>query len=57
MAATLATTLILAHAGHWLAGLMYLAPVLVVVAALAWQNLKDRRLGPSADEQDADDVS
>jgi hypothetical protein len=38
--------LILAHAGHWLAGLLYLAPVLIVVGALVLQSWKDRRLGP-----------
>jgi hypothetical protein len=41
----IASTLILAHAGHWFAGLLYLAPVLIVVGALMWQSYKDRRLG------------
>jgi hypothetical protein len=36
----------IAHAGHWLAGLMYFAPVVVVVGALGWQSVKDRRRGP-----------
>jgi hypothetical protein len=40
----------IAHAGHWLAGLLYLAPVLIVVGALAWQSYKDRRLGPEEDD-------
>jgi hypothetical protein len=35
----------LAHAGHWLAGLLYLAPVLIVVGALVFQSWKDRRAG------------
>ena len=35
----------IAHAGHWLAGLLYLAPVVIVVGALAFQSWKDRRLG------------
>jgi hypothetical protein len=43
--------LILAHAGHWIAGLLYLAPVLIVVGALAYQSWKDRRAG---DDEDAD---
>ena len=38
-----AAVLILAHAGHWLAGLLYLAPVVIVVAALLYQSWKDRR--------------
>jgi hypothetical protein len=37
--------LILAHAGHWFAGLLYLAPVLIVVGALGYQSFKDKRLG------------
>jgi hypothetical protein len=37
--------LILAHAGHWLAGLLYLAPVVIVVGALLFQSWKDRRNG------------
>ena len=40
-----AATLILAHAGHWLAGLLYLAPVVIVVGALLFQSWKDRREG------------
>jgi hypothetical protein len=37
---------IVAHAGHWAAGLLYLAPVLIVVGALMWQSFKDRRDEP-----------
>ena len=33
----------LAHAGHWIAGLLYLAPVLVIVGALYWQSWRDKR--------------
>jgi hypothetical protein len=46
-----ATGLILAHAGHWLAGLLYLAPVVIVVGALGYQSFKDRRQG---EDDDAD---
>ncbi|MDX6687283.1 MAG: hypothetical protein QOF26_283 [Baekduia sp.] len=46
--------LILAHAGHWLAGLLYLAPVAIVVGALGYQSLKDRRRGDD-DPDDPDD--
>jgi hypothetical protein len=45
-----AAVLILAHAGHWLAGLLYLAPVVIVVGALLYQSWKDRRAG----DDDAD---
>jgi hypothetical protein len=47
----IAAALILAHAGHWLAGLLYLAPVVIVVGALGWQSVKDRRRGPDADDE------
>lgn len=47
-----ASALIVAHAGHWLAGLLYLAPVLIVVGALLYQSWKDRRLGEDQDEGD-----
>jgi hypothetical protein len=42
--------LILAHAGHWFAGLLYLAPVLIVVGALLYQSWKDKREGPDEDD-------
>lgn len=45
-----ASTLIVAHAGHWLAGLLYLAPVLIVVGALLYQSYKDRRDGDDEPE-------
>lgn len=50
----IASALILAHAGHWLAGLLYLAPVLIVVGALMWQSYKDRRLGEDEPEREGD---
>lgn len=31
-----------AHLGHWVAGLLYLAPVAAVAIALLWQWLRDR---------------
>jgi hypothetical protein len=33
----------LAHAGHWAVNLLYVAPLLVAVAVLGWQAMKDRR--------------
>ncbi|MFY9488586.1 MAG: hypothetical protein WAP35_07835 [Solirubrobacterales bacterium] len=36
-------TPLIAHASHWLAGLLYLAPVLVLAAGIAWQRHADRR--------------
>ena len=33
----------LAHAGHWLASLIYVVPVLGLVGYLGWQRLRDRR--------------
>lgn len=31
------------HAGHWLANLAYLAPLLLLVGVIGWGKLKDRR--------------
>lgn len=33
----------LAHAGHWLVNVLYLVPLLVVIAMLAISSLRDRR--------------
>jgi hypothetical protein len=33
----------LAHAGHWLASLLYVAPVALIVGALLWQSWRDKR--------------
>jgi hypothetical protein len=32
-----------AHAGHWVAQILYLAPVLAMVGAIVWAKLRDRR--------------
>ena len=45
-----AAPLIMAHAGHWFAGLLYLAPVIVAVGALWRQSIKDRRSVADEDE-------
>jgi hypothetical protein len=37
------TAVPLAHAGHWLASLLYVAPVAVIVGALLWQSWRDKR--------------
>ena len=44
----------LAHAGHWFAGLLYLAPVLIVVGFLGVQWWRDRKAGPDAFDEDDD---
>jgi hypothetical protein len=40
----------IAHAAHWFASLLYLVPVLVVVAALTWQARRDRRAGRAGND-------
>jgi hypothetical protein len=50
----IAVGLIMAHAGHWLAGLLYLAPVLIVVGALGYQSWKDKRRGEDDEGADVD---
>ena len=41
-------TLLFAHAGHWAAQLLYLAPVLAMVGALVWARVR----GPGEVEDD-----
>jgi hypothetical protein len=35
--------LVLAHAGHWLVNLAYIAPLIVLVGAIVAGKLRDRR--------------
>jgi hypothetical protein len=35
--------MILAHAGHWISGLLYALPVVIVLIALGIQSLRDRK--------------
>jgi hypothetical protein len=37
------TALPLAHAGHWLVNLLYLVPLVIVVAMLTISTMRDRR--------------
>jgi len=56
----------IAHAGHWITGLLYLAPLVVVVGMLAISSIRDRRAeaaelaaggGPQAPDATPDDHS
>lgn len=40
-----------AHATHWVTGLLYLAPVLVLAAAVLWQRLKARNGDTAGDDR------
>ena len=40
----------LAHAGHWFASLLYVAPVAIIVGALWWQSWREKRAGTTRDE-------
>lgn len=42
-------TPVLAHAGHWATSLVYLVPVALIVAALAWQTWRERHANPAPD--------
>lgn len=46
----------LAHAGHWIAGLLYLLPVMLIALAVLWQRFKaiDERKPDDADPLDPD---
>jgi hypothetical protein len=39
----------IAHAGHWTSALIYLAPVVIVVAVLFVQERRERRRGVDSD--------
>jgi hypothetical protein len=43
---TPATIMPLAHSGHWLLNVLYLVPLIIIVAMLGWQKLKDKRREP-----------
>ena len=43
-------TLLFAHAGHWLAQLLYLAPVVAMVGALLWARIR----GTSGNDEEKD---
>ena len=47
-------TLPIAHAGHWLVNLLYLAPLVLVLVALGWQALRDRRRGTEPRSEPSD---
>lgn len=42
----------LAHAGHWFVGLLYLAPVIIVIGVLLFQTWRDRRADRSGEGDD-----
>jgi hypothetical protein len=44
-------TPLFAHAGHWAAQLLYLAPVLAMVGAILWGRIRGQRV---ADEEHED---
>lgn len=50
------TVLPIAHAGHWLVSLLYLAPVLILVGALMVARARDSRLDDEDGEPSVDDV-
>jgi hypothetical protein len=45
----------LAHAGHWFAGLLYLAPVAIIVGFLGTQWWRDRRGGVEEPEDEPEE--
>lgn len=40
----------LAHAGHWLANLLYLAPVIVLAGGIVYQRMVDRKARDSSED-------
>jgi cytochrome c-type biogenesis protein CcmH/NrfF len=50
------STIPLAHAGHWLASMLYLVPVFILAAGILWQRRHDKRLRESGETVDDEDV-
>lgn len=46
----LGPVLVLAHPGHWIAQLLYLAPVVAMIAALLWARFR----APRPEDKDRD---
>lgn len=38
-----------AHAGHWLASLLYLVPVFILAGGIIWQRRQDARPAPDSE--------
>ena len=45
-----------AHAGHWLANLLYLLPVAILGAGIFWQRRNDKRAREAGETVDDADV-
>jgi hypothetical protein len=41
--------LVLAHAGHWIEGIIFALPVAVLVLALVWDGWRKKRRGQSGE--------
>jgi hypothetical protein len=42
----------IAHFGHWYVSILYMGPVIVLVAALSFQSWRDKRRGGKDDASD-----
>ena len=45
----------LAHASHWLAGLLYLVPVFVLAGGILWQRANDKKARAAGETPEAGD--
>ncbi len=43
--------MVIAHAGHWATNLIYIMPLVAILAVLGWQKLRDRRDVMAGDAQ------
>jgi hypothetical protein len=51
-----ASSLVIAHAGHWLVDLLYLLPLVIVAIALHVSWVRGRRADAARDETHANDL-
>lgn len=46
----------LAHAGHWLANLLYLMPVFILAIGVVWQRRRDQQLRDAGESTPEEEV-
>ncbi len=46
----------IAHAGHWLANLLYLMPVFILGGGIVWQRRRDQQLQEAGEKTPPEDV-
>jgi hypothetical protein len=56
MTVLLTAAVVLAHAGHWAASILYLMPVFILGGGILWQRRRDRQLEKNGGQVRDEDV-